>query len=282
MKPSFMFVCRYLVLVSFLKSLCWRENQTPSVAPHAYKPFTPPWKLSERRSRPTAPEFPLTSWSAGEERISIPQSSRLSSARRLRLRGCSLMIFSCASTESIRTWAPHQTVSVLCSVYYLCSCACAWLLCSAAFRFDPVLGSSLEMALFWRSLVCLATLTSCLGIFIGGEQDVGSPLRVAQCRATCLERVSRLPCLQFGLLLASIREWGRGYPKWHVKLRRDKSRNGRLGSLKHPVLSARFQKRLQKEFQTTTFKPSFNRINMMKRVYETVKILSLKDISRII
>lgn len=27
-------------------------------------------------------------------------------------------------------------------------------------------------------------------IYIGGEPDVGSPLRVAQCRATCLERVS--------------------------------------------------------------------------------------------
>nr|CAH7765948.1 unnamed protein product [Callosobruchus chinensis] len=45
------------------------------------------------------------------------------------------------------------------------------------------------MALFRRSLVCFATVASCMGIFIGGEQDVASPLRVAQCRATCLERV---------------------------------------------------------------------------------------------
>lgn len=42
-------------------------------------------------------------------------------------------------------------------------------------------------------LVFLA-VSACKGIFIGGEQDVGSPLRVAQCRATCLERVSSLPC----------------------------------------------------------------------------------------
>ncbi|KAG5888236.1 hypothetical protein JTB14_014480 [Gonioctena quinquepunctata] len=48
------------------------------------------------------------------------------------------------------------------------------------------------MALFRRSLVCLATLTSCMGIFIGGEQEVGSPLRVAQCRATCLERFANV------------------------------------------------------------------------------------------
>ncbi|VEN39958.1 unnamed protein product, partial [Callosobruchus maculatus] len=45
------------------------------------------------------------------------------------------------------------------------------------------------MALFKRSLVCFATVASCMGIFIGGEQDVASPLRVAQCRATCLERI---------------------------------------------------------------------------------------------
>lgn len=43
----------------------------------------------------------------------------------------------------------------------------------------------------WQSAIVLTTITSCLGIFIGGgEQDVGSPLRVAQCRATCLERFS--------------------------------------------------------------------------------------------
>lgn len=46
------------------------------------------------------------------------------------------------------------------------------------------------MAIFWRSVICLATVSSSLAIFIGGEQDVGSPLRVAQCRATCLERFS--------------------------------------------------------------------------------------------
>lgn len=44
----------------------------------------------------------------------------------------------------------------------------------------------------WIS-VCLVSafvLQTTKAIFIGGEQDVGSPLRVAQCRATCLERVS--------------------------------------------------------------------------------------------
>ncbi|XP_045478893.1 uncharacterized protein LOC123683930 [Harmonia axyridis] len=46
------------------------------------------------------------------------------------------------------------------------------------------------MAIMWRLFVCFATFSSCRGIFIGGEQDVGSPLRVAQCRATCLERFS--------------------------------------------------------------------------------------------
>lgn len=48
-----------------------------------------------------------------------------------------------------------------------------------------------KMSLFWRSVICFATMSSSMAIFIGGEQDVGSPLRVAQCRATCLERVSR-------------------------------------------------------------------------------------------
>ncbi|KAF5302774.1 hypothetical protein FQA39_LY01954 [Lamprigera yunnana] len=47
-----------------------------------------------------------------------------------------------------------------------------------------------NMAVFWRTVICLATISSCMAIFIGGEQDVGSPLRVAQCRATCLERFS--------------------------------------------------------------------------------------------
>ncbi|EFA02234.2 uncharacterized protein LOC100141771 [Tribolium castaneum] len=46
------------------------------------------------------------------------------------------------------------------------------------------------MALFWRTVLGLASITSSMAIFIGGEQDVGSPLRVAQCRATCLERFS--------------------------------------------------------------------------------------------
>lgn len=36
----------------------------------------------------------------------------------------------------------------------------------------------------------LAVLPTSEAIFIGGEQDVASPLRVAQCRATCLERFS--------------------------------------------------------------------------------------------
>lgn len=75
--------------------------------------------------------------------------------------------------------------------YYLWMCSIFvsdrffWL-CFFDFRFCE------EMALFWRSVVCLTTISSCLAIFIGGEQDVGSPLRVAQCRATCLERVSKL------------------------------------------------------------------------------------------
>lgn len=46
------------------------------------------------------------------------------------------------------------------------------------------------MAVFWRTVICLATISSSMAIFIGGEQDVGSPLRVAQCRASCLEKFS--------------------------------------------------------------------------------------------
>lgn len=49
------------------------------------------------------------------------------------------------------------------------------------------------MAQFWFYIVSLTTVSSCMAIFTGGEQDVGSPLRVAQCRATCLERVRLLP-----------------------------------------------------------------------------------------
>lgn len=48
------------------------------------------------------------------------------------------------------------------------------------------------MAEFWFYVVSLATMSSCMAIFTGGETDVGSPLRVAQCRATCLERVSQI------------------------------------------------------------------------------------------
>ncbi|XP_057655152.1 uncharacterized protein LOC130893242 [Diorhabda carinulata] len=44
------------------------------------------------------------------------------------------------------------------------------------------------MAFFRQSVLCFLTLTSCLRYFIGASQDVGSPLRVAQCRATCLQR----------------------------------------------------------------------------------------------
>ncbi|XP_060531253.1 uncharacterized protein LOC132704929 isoform X2 [Cylas formicarius] len=53
-----------------------------------------------------------------------------------------------------------------------------------------------------RNMLILLSLimSSCRGIFIGGEQDVASPLRVAQCRATCLERFSsdggQTTCLQ--------------------------------------------------------------------------------------
>lgn len=44
----------------------------------------------------------------------------------------------------------------------------------------------------FQFLLCqfLFTISSSRGIFIGNEQDVGSPLRVAQCRSTCLERFS--------------------------------------------------------------------------------------------
>lgn len=49
-----------------------------------------------------------------------------------------------------------------------------------------------------QTAVVLATLLAVFSasdaIFIGGEQDVASPLRVAQCRATCLERVSSKKC----------------------------------------------------------------------------------------
>lgn len=41
----------------------------------------------------------------------------------------------------------------------------------------------------WMCLV-LSTLSICQAIFVGGEQDIASPLRVAQCRATCLEKVT--------------------------------------------------------------------------------------------
>ncbi|XP_072403325.1 uncharacterized protein [Diabrotica undecimpunctata] len=44
------------------------------------------------------------------------------------------------------------------------------------------------MAIFERLVICLVALTSPTSNFIGASQDVGSPLRVAQCRATCLER----------------------------------------------------------------------------------------------
>ncbi|XP_066245817.1 uncharacterized protein [Euwallacea similis] len=37
-------------------------------------------------------------------------------------------------------------------------------------------------------LLVLSTLSMCGAIFAGGEQDIASPLRVAQCRATCLEK----------------------------------------------------------------------------------------------
>lgn len=49
------------------------------------------------------------------------------------------------------------------------------------------------MATSWIYIYVLTafSLQTARAIFIGGEQDVGSPLRVAQCRATCLERVSR-------------------------------------------------------------------------------------------
>lgn len=67
-----------------------------------------------------------------------------------------------------------------------------WFLFEFAFSFLPTVKRNRisKMAMFWRTLISLTTITSCMGIFIGGEQDVGSPLRVAQCRATCLEKVS--------------------------------------------------------------------------------------------
>lgn len=43
--------------------------------------------------------------------------------------------------------------------------------------------------------------TTATAIFLGHEQDVGSPLRVAQCRATCLERVSYKPFAIFQSLV---------------------------------------------------------------------------------
>lgn len=46
------------------------------------------------------------------------------------------------------------------------------------------------MGLLKKSLCLFWTLL--LVFFVdAGEQDVGSPLRVAQCRATCLQKVSR-------------------------------------------------------------------------------------------
>lgn len=48
------------------------------------------------------------------------------------------------------------------------------------------------MAQFWFYVLSLTTISSGMAIFTGGETDVGSPLRVAQCRATCLERVSSI------------------------------------------------------------------------------------------
>ncbi|CAH1104868.1 unnamed protein product [Psylliodes chrysocephalus] len=46
------------------------------------------------------------------------------------------------------------------------------------------------MARLGRSVICFVIFTFCMSVFIGAAQDVGSPLRVAQCRATCLERFS--------------------------------------------------------------------------------------------
>lgn len=54
------------------------------------------------------------------------------------------------------------------------------------FRLDTM-GSNSWISVFIASAMVLQNARA---IFIGGEQDVGSPLRVAQCRATCLERVS--------------------------------------------------------------------------------------------
>lgn len=85
--------------------------------------------------------------------------------------------------------------------FWFCFTLCCATVCAAIlqdFRFIFSFPFRIEigkMAMMWRLFVCFATLSSCRGIFIGGEQDVGSPLRVAQCRATCLERVSTPPLL---------------------------------------------------------------------------------------
>lgn len=39
-------------------------------------------------------------------------------------------------------------------------------------------------------LLVLSTLYACQAGLAVGEQDIASPLRVAQCRATCLEKVT--------------------------------------------------------------------------------------------
>lgn len=43
---------------------------------------------------------------------------------------------------------------------------------------------------FSAAVLLVVFCRTSFAIFVGGEQDVGSPLRVAQCRATCLERFS--------------------------------------------------------------------------------------------
>lgn len=90
--------------------------------------------------------------------------------------------------------------------YFFCGCVWVRLSRNFDFVFDFFWNYFGKMALFWRTVLSLASITSCMAIFIGGEQDVGSPLRVAQCRATCLERV-RLPYLYSGLLLSHPLVW---------------------------------------------------------------------------
>ena len=57
-----------------------------------------------------------------------------------------------------------------------------------------VYGSVMAAVSVWW----LVLLSGSSGTFISGEEAIGSPLRVAQCRAQCLQTVSKKPGNEHG------------------------------------------------------------------------------------